>query len=216
MKITEPETAQEQALLSRARVGDMEAFGELCRAHESRLLRHAMALGCPLAAAEDLVQEALVEAWKNLRRYDGSCRYSTWLCAILLNRHRKLLRRKQPLWFLSWHRDTGELDADLERITAGDLAPDETAQRRDEARLVRNCLAALPRKQQQVIYLRFYAGDSLEGIAAALGCSVGTVKSRLFHALEKLRRMKALRPPAEVAGLDSHACTVPGNLLLTP
>ena len=49
-----------------------------------------------------------------------------------------------------------------------------------------------PRKHQQVVYLRFYADDSLEGIAAALGCSVGTVKSRLFNALEKLRRMREL------------------------
>jgi DNA-directed RNA polymerase specialized sigma24 family protein len=50
----------------------------------------------------------------------------------------------------------------------------------------------LPAKQQQVIHLRFYVDDSLGGIAAALGCSVGTVKSRLFNALDKLRGMNAL------------------------
>ena len=55
------------------------------------------------------------------------------------------------------------------------------------------CIQALPAKHQQVIHLRFYAGDSLAGIAAALGCSVGTVKSRLFNALDKLRGMNALR-----------------------
>ena len=54
------------------------------------------------------------------------------------------------------------------------------------------CIQTLPVKHQQVIFLRFYADDSLEGIAAALGCSVGTVKSRLFHALDKLREMNAL------------------------
>ena len=57
---------------------------------------------------------------------------------------------------------------------------------------MRNCIEALPPKHRQVIYLRFYVDDSLEGIAAALGCSVGTVKSRLFHALDKLRGMNAL------------------------
>ena len=56
---------------------------------------------------------------------------------------------------------------------------------------MRQCVQALPAKHQQVIYLRFYVDDSLEGIAAALGCSVGTVKSRLFHALDKLRKMNA-------------------------
>jgi len=50
----------------------------------------------------------------------------------------------------------------------------------------------LPPKHEQVIYLRFYVDESLEGIAAGLGCSVGTVKSRLFHGLDKLRGMKEL------------------------
>jgi RNA polymerase sigma-70 factor (ECF subfamily) len=58
--------------------------------------------------------------------------------------------------------------------------------------LVQQCIQALPAKHQQVIHLRFYVDDSLEGIAAALGCSVGTVKSRLFHALDKLRGMNVL------------------------
>lgn len=57
---------------------------------------------------------------------------------------------------------------------------------------MRACIRALPARHQHVVHLRFYADDSLEGIAAALGCSVGTVKSRLFHALEKLRGMNAL------------------------
>jgi RNA polymerase sigma-70 factor (ECF subfamily) len=61
----------------------------------------------------------------------------------------------------------------------------------------------LPTKHQQVIYLRFYVDNSLEGIAAALGCSVGTVKSRLFHALDKLRGMNALN--AQWANLKPKA-----------
>jgi len=61
--------------------------------------------------------------------------------------------------------------------------PDKAVELCEQAVLVRQCVQALPAKHQQVIYLRFYVDDSLEGIAAALGCSVGTVKSRLFHAL---------------------------------
>jgi RNA polymerase sigma-70 factor (ECF subfamily) len=57
---------------------------------------------------------------------------------------------------------------------------------------MRQCIQTLPAKHQQVIYLRFYVDGSLDGIAAALGCSVGTVKSRLFHALDKLRNISAL------------------------
>jgi RNA polymerase sigma-70 factor (ECF subfamily) len=70
--------------------------------------------------------------------------------------------------------------------------PDEAAQLHEQTALVRKCIDSLTAKHQQVIFLRFYVDDSLEGIAAALGCSVGTVKSRLFHALDKLRGMNAM------------------------
>src|SRR5262249_32317758 len=162
-----------------------DAFGELCRFFEGRLLRQSMTLGCDITGAEDLVQETLVEAWKSLHRYNGSCRFYTWLCAILLNRHRNLFRRKRLLWFSQFG---GQPDKDLEQMRASEPSPDEAAEVREQAQIVQNCITALPARQQQVIYLRFYADDSLEGIASALGCSVGTVKSRLFHALEKLRR----------------------------
>jgi RNA polymerase sigma-70 factor (ECF subfamily) len=62
----------------------------------------------------------------------------------------------------------------------------------DLAVWVRGCLQRLPPKHRQVVLLRFYADSSLEEIALALGCSRGTVKSRLFHALAKLRLMKDL------------------------
>jgi RNA polymerase sigma factor (sigma-70 family) len=60
---------------------------------------------------------------------------------------------------------------------------------REQATLIWQCIETLPAKQQHVVYLRFYVDDSLDGIAAALGCSTGTVKSRLFNALDKLRTM---------------------------
>src|SRR5512140_1164011 len=89
-----PETGD---LLERARGGDTEAFGELCRAYETRLLRQAYALCENASLAEELAQDTLVEAWKSLGRYNGRCRFFTWLCAILLHRHRNTLRQKRPL-----------------------------------------------------------------------------------------------------------------------
>ena len=94
----------------------------------------------------------------------------------------------------------------LEELADDDARPDEAAQRCERAVLVRQCVQALPPKHQQVIYLRFYVDDSIEGIAAALGCSEGTVKSRLFHALEKLRAMKVLN--AQFANLETKTGSV--------
>ena len=67
------------------------------------------------------------------------------------------------------------------------------AQEETFARL-RRCVEQLPQKHSRVILLRFFEEASLPDMAALLGCSVGTVKSRLHHALEKLRKMKMNLP----------------------
>ncbi len=183
-----------RSLLEQARSGDAAAFGELCRAYETRLLRHAMSLCGNVSLAEELAQDTLVEAWKSLRRYNGRCQIFTWLCAILVNRYRNTLREKRPLPLSSLAGPDQECAANHLAAQADHASrPDHAAQLREQAGLVRDCLAVLPPKCQQVIYLRFYVDDSLEEIAGALGCSVGTVKSRLFNALEKLRQMNALK-----------------------
>jgi RNA polymerase sigma-70 factor (ECF subfamily) len=185
-----PETG---GLLEQARAGDTEAFGEVCRAYETRLLRQAMALCGQASLAEDLTQDTLVEAWKCFRRYNGQCQFFTWLCAILLNRYRNTVRERRPMPFSALREDDrNEFEDRFGRLADPDTLPDEEAQRRERASLLRSCIEALPAKQQQIIHLRFYVDDSLGGIAAALGCSVGTVKSRLFHALDNLRGMNAL------------------------
>jgi RNA polymerase sigma-70 factor (ECF subfamily) len=182
----ETEIPETRSLLDQARAGDAEAFGAICRVHETRLLRQAFALCGNLTLAEDLAQDTLVEAWKCLRRYNGRCQFFTWLCAILLNRYRNSLRGNHLRSASDFEKQTGHL-ADPSAL------PDRAVERREQEALVRQCIESLPAKHQQVVHLRFYVEDSLEGIAAALGCSVGTVKSRLFHALDKLRNMNSFK-----------------------
>src|SRR5206468_6211180 len=95
------ETLDKGSLLDRARAGDADAFCEICRPLETRLLRQAMSLCGNASLAEDLAQETLIEGWKCLRRYNGRCQFFTWLCAILLNRRRKMLRRERSLPILT-------------------------------------------------------------------------------------------------------------------
>ena len=189
----EIEASDTRNYLDVAQAGDAEAYSEVCRVYETRLLRQAIALCGDATLAEDLAQDTLVESWKCLRRYNGRCQFFTWLCAILLNRYRNTVRSKRPMSLSSLPRhDRTEFQNTIDNLADQDASPDQAAQLREQAALVRNCIQALPPKHQQVIYLRFYVDDSIEGIAAALGCSVGTVKSRLFHALDKLRGMNAL------------------------
>jgi RNA polymerase sigma-70 factor (ECF subfamily) len=184
------ETTDSRSLLAQAQQGDAEAFCELCRVYEARLLRQATALCGDATMAEDLAQDTLFEAWKCIGRYNGQCQFFTWLCAILLNRFRNVLREKRPVALSSLSASGQDgVEGLLDNLADHGSRPDQMTEASERAAFLRECVWKLPARQREVIHLRFYVDDSLEGIAAALGCSVGTVKSRLFHALQKLRMM---------------------------
>jgi len=196
--LAETEIADSPSLIARAQQRDSESFCQLCRIHGNRLVRQATALCGDPSLAEDLAQETLFEAWKSIRRYNGQCRFFTWLCAILLNRYRNVLRRKRPLAMAALTpTDRDGAESLLEKLPDQGFGPDEASAQAERAARLRSCIERLAPKHQQVIHLRFYVDDSLESIAAALDCSVGTVKSRLFYAIEQLRAM-AQRERAEI------------------
>ena len=191
------ETTAPGELLSRARAGDAPAFCRLPAPLQARLLRQAAAMAGDLSVADDLVSETLVEAWKSLPRYDESCRFSTWLYAILLHRRQKLARRarSRPLalaWLPSFERD--DLAARHENLPSPEPSPSENAAQNETSARLRHYVDRLPEKHRRVILLRFFEDASLPDMARVLGCSAGTVKSRLHHALEKLRKMKMNLP----------------------
>ena len=171
----------EHELIGRAQAGEATAFQRLAEQHAARLWRCALALGKDTHWAEDLVQETLVEAWRSMARFDGRCRFSTWLYGIL--RHRFLKGRR--------HQNAAGLSAsdvlDQEQCIA--RSPDQSAEVSEDAQRVRRAVASLPEEHRLVVELRFFAGATLDEIAAALGCPLGTVKSRLHYALKKLRQM---------------------------
>src|SRR5580658_7522745 len=161
--------------LARARAGEPEAFCRLTEPLQTRLLRQAAALSGDLSAAEDLVAETLVEAWKSLARYDGSCRFSTWLYAILLHRHQKWRRRarSRPLalaWLPRFDRD--ELVAWQENVPSPAPSPAEDAARNEASARLRECIDRLPEQHRQIILLRFFEDASLPDMAQVLGCPV--------------------------------------------
>lgn len=178
-----PLTDDRTALLALARGGDVSAFSRVMEEEQPRLLGQALAFCGDADLAKDLVQETMIAAWKSLHRFDGSCRLFTWLYVILLRQHRRTLgwfSRRLPLATLEQQAAAHHEMADAE--PGGNEAA--------EAELLRAMMQALPARHREVVRLRYYAEASEAEIAAALGISTGTVKSRLHHALEKLRRMK--------------------------
>ena len=183
-----PGTSEEEipGLVCAARQGDAEAFGKVFEMLSSKLHRQAFFLTGDEHQAVDLLQETMIEVWKHLRRYDGRVRFFTWICSIMAHRHYDWLRRLRV-------RASTVFNARATAEESYAQSPEETADQAETARVLRECLDELPAKQRAVVYLRFYAGESLEGIAAIAQCSVGTVKSRLFHGLERLARMRKLK-----------------------
>jgi RNA polymerase sigma-70 factor (ECF subfamily) len=183
MTFSPPDDASD--LLALARDGDVAAFSRIMEAEQPRLMAQALAFCGDAHRAQDLVQETIIAAWNSLRRFDESCRLFTWLYVILLRQHRRSLgwfSRRLPLATL----EQQAMAARHEPATPDEGDGADAA----EAELLRAMMAALPARHREVIRLRFYAGAGEAEIAAALGISPGTVKSRLHHALEKLRRMK--------------------------
>jgi RNA polymerase sigma-70 factor (ECF subfamily) len=193
------EPAAEQELLARARAGSADAFCRLIQPLETRLLRQAVGLTNDLGAAEDLVSEVRIRAWKNLARYNETCRLSTWLYAILLHCHQEAARRARSRPISLARIPAAEAASLHERQAndpSSDSSPAEIALRDEAATQLNHCVQKLPEKHREIIQLRFFEEASLPDMAAVLGCSVGTVKSRLHHALEKLRKMKLNLPDA--------------------
>lgn len=194
LRIVASDIPEFQNALERSLAGDGDAFCEICRMFETRLLRQALTLCNNSALAEDLSQDTLVEAWKCLNRYNGKCQFFTWLCAILHNRFRNTLRQKRPVPVSALSTfDRDEYHDRITQLTDSESTPDQATEIREYCAQVLECVRELPPHHQEVIYLRFYVDDSLEGIAEAIGCSIGTVKSRLFRALDGLRAMNLPR-----------------------
>jgi RNA polymerase sigma-70 factor (ECF subfamily) len=178
-------------LLAFARNGDPQAFSQLVEPLEERLYRQAFVLCRNETTAEELAQETLIAAWKGIRRFDGNCQLFTWLYAILIRLHRKRLRTlsRKPLLFwglFQWNHQHPEAAPENQECLESN--PATKAEETEKQSEIQATIETLPKKHQEIIRLRFYASASLQEIAEVTGCSLGTVKSRLHYALEKLRQ----------------------------
>ena len=168
--------------VQQAQAGDARAFDRVIEHLADRMWRSALVMCREEDLARDVVQEMWGEAWGNLKRFDGRCLFSTWLHGILRNRFLKALRRRRrkPLVLLA--RPVAETEQD-----ETGPGPDRAMQQAEWQGQVRALVRELPDAQARVLEYRFFAGASLADIAVGLDCSEGTVKSRLHHALKKLR-----------------------------
>jgi RNA polymerase sigma-70 factor (ECF subfamily) len=187
-----PEQASDQAeLISRARQGDGRAFEQLALAEERALYRHAARIVGPGADAEDVVQDALISAWRSIRSFEGTS-FRAWLFRIVTNRalDKVRARRRRPELRLDPPEDDDVSWA--EPIAPGpDLV--ELASAREVMAVVEEALTTVPEQQRAALLLRDVEGFAYEEIALMTGVEVGTVKSRIHRARVAVRNVLVKR-----------------------
>jgi RNA polymerase sigma-70 factor, ECF subfamily len=163
------------ALIAR---GDDAALAELYDRFGGIAYRLAYRVLRDQVLAQDAVQEAFLTAWRTAVTFDARRgKASSWLLTLVHRRAVDLVRRED--------RRRGD---PLDDIPAADVeAVDETAEVREQRRAVQAALAQLPAEQREALELAYYGGLSQSELAERLGVPLGTVKSRMFVALGRLR-----------------------------
>jgi RNA polymerase sigma-70 factor, ECF subfamily len=182
----------EEGLIRRIRDGEHELFYELVRPYEGRVYATALAILRNEHDAEDVAQEAVLKAFKNLRQFRGDSRFSTWLIQITVNEARFRLRkqRTQMTEPINDHPD------EESNYTPRDFAdwreiPSEALERKEVRQLLADALASLGEKYREVFVLRDMQRLSIEETARTLGITTASVKTRLLRARLMLRDLLA-------------------------
>ena len=183
----ETDAAVEQGLVEKARLGSTQAFGELVRLHQDRVLRLCMRLAGNRSDAEDLAQETFIRAFRAIDRFDDRARFYTWVSLIVVNlaisANRRLSRRPNEFG----------LDQSNGKPVFGRVGHIELEQPAD--RLVANersdqlwqALDAIDPEYRAILVLREMESLSYEEIQDVLKIPLGTVKSRVHRARLSLR-----------------------------
>ena len=173
------------ALLARIALGDQAAFAELYAQTSSHLYGVAVRILRDGALAEEILQEAFVSVWHHAGTYEAAkSQPSTWLAAIVRNRCLDLMRRREIDTMTMTADDDDGREFDL---PSGDPTPVEMLLAGADARAVRDCVDALDAGPKQAIALAFYQGLSHAELADHLRQPLGTVKSWVRRALERLK-----------------------------
>mgnify|MGYP004512873895 CR=1 FL=1 len=177
----------EKELIQAAQQGDQDAFAQLVAANQSLVYNLAYRMTANPDDAADLTQEAFLNAWRGLARFNGQSAFSTWLYRLTANACIDFLRREKRRSGLSMTLADDEEEDRQVQIPDERWSPERGLERRELQRAVQQGLSALSPDHRQVLLLREIEGLTYQEIAQCLDLEEGTVKSRLARARLSLR-----------------------------
>jgi RNA polymerase sigma-70 factor (ECF subfamily) len=184
----------EATLVAQLRAGEEAAFEQVVRLYGGRLLAVARRIVGTEEDARDAVQDAFLNAFRSLDRFEGNAKLSTWLHRIVVNaalmklRTRKRKPEQSIETMLPSFLDDGHHE---ERFKSWDEPVDTLMERAETRELVRKQIDALPEGYRTVLVLRDIEGLDTEETAKVLGLSVNATKIRLHRARQALRSLLA-------------------------
>ena len=196
--------ATDAALVARVAAGDVGAFGELYRRRRGDVYRFALHMTGSRAAAEDVAQDAFLAVMRSAARYDASRATAiSWLCGIARNCVRQRLDRERPFQPLASLAGRADAEPAAQSDPLGELELAEGIER------LRRMVLSLPVPYREAVVLCDLQELSYAEAAAAMRCSVGTVRSRLHRGRELLAaKLGAERRQAgPAAGRDARCMT---------
>jgi RNA polymerase sigma-70 factor (ECF subfamily) len=206
-----PDDVQDGELIARVAAGDADAFASLFRRRQGQIYRFALHMTASPSIAEDVTQEVFLALMTDAGRYEAArASVVAWLCGIARNHVRRRAERDRLLLPLDDGEGNEDGDFGEPMSVDADALGDLTRAERVEA--VREAVLRLPLRYRETVVLCDLQEMSYADAAAALGCAVGTVRSRLHRARALLATKLASSAHAESAEplRSAPPSTVPG------
>ena len=185
-----PSADSDLALVERANAGDTRAFELLVIKYQRRIERLVGRMVRDQDQVQDVTQETFIRAYRALHQFRGEAQFYTWLYRIAVNTAKKAMADLNRDPVMTEGAFKGGDDDDETSAPGRELISQETPETvlaaQEIAAAVNAAMEGLPHELRQAIVLREIEGLSYEDIAEAMGCPIGTVRSRIFRAREAI------------------------------
>jgi RNA polymerase sigma-70 factor, ECF subfamily len=183
--------ADDDVLVRKAQKGDTVAFEELVARHRDKVYARAYSMMRNEDEALDLSQEAWIKAWQRLMQFQGDSSFATWMTRIIINLCLDQLRRHKRLRTESiegMDEESGGVERHMEPVV---FNPTERLERGELRARIDEAIAQLSHEHRTVVVLHEFEEMEYRQIAETMGCSIGTIMSRLFYARRRLAALLA-------------------------